>query len=428
MRITCKTRDFLGIDRLSEFQHSVKKRSSKDIEDLIASINKLGFTFPFYVWKNDGVNVTIDGHGRLAALKYMRDSLGETIPPLPVVFIDADDVNQAKEKLLQCNARYGLFIQSNLKDWLAGVDFDAAKIKIPEVNLNNMAKEIPEVKIRFANEPEACSKSGVVYHLLDASVMCGDATDIEVFNELLKKEKIDLCLTSPPYNQKTAKAPRYGAADNFYLDETIDDKSETDQIETCLKVLENMSYFVNGRHTVVWNVSYTKADRNSYGKIIFSPRNPFQVMDTIVWDKGMGMAMPQSFYRRCEMVFVMSVSERSYLCNIISNKETNYWNISPMGAQQDIHKACFPINLANRAIKLFSDMGNVVIDPFCGAGTSLISAQLLGRKSYGIEISPKYVDLIRRRFSTWALDMEYSPRQIGDGYLEADKWEDRAHG
>jgi DNA modification methylase len=428
MRITCKTRDFLGLDDFSEFQENIKKRSSKDIEDLIDSINKLGFTFPFYVWKNGGSNLTIDGHGRLLALRYMRDSLGEEIPPLPVVYIEADDINQAKEKLLQCNSRYGVFVKLNLKDWLVDVDFDASKIKIPELNLEGINQNIPEPKIKFAEEPETLSKPGVVYHLLDASVICGDSTDADVFNELLKKDKIDLCITSPPYNQKTAKAPCYNTTDKFYVDKFIDNKSEEDQIETCLKVLRNISLFVNEKHTIFWNVSYTKFDRNSYGKVVFSPQNPFQVMETLSWDKGVNMSVPQSFYRRCEMIFVMSSSEGTYFCNITSNKETNYWNISPMNAQQDIHKACFPINLANKAIKIFSDTGGVVLDPFCGAGTTLISAQLLNRKSFGIEISPVYTDLIRRRFSKWALGAGYLPHQIGDGYLEADNWEDNDNG
>jgi DNA modification methylase len=424
MRITCKTIDFLGIDELSDFQDDIKKRSSEDIENLIASIQKHGFSFPFYVWKNAGVNFTIDGHGRMIALKRMRDALGETIPPLPVVYIEADSEGEAKEKLLQCNARYSLFIQSNLKEWMKNVDFDASKIKIPEVNLNNVMKDAPEVKIKFRNEAETVSKPGVVYRLLDAAVICGDAMDIETFNELLKKSEIDLCLTSPPYNQKTSLAPAYNAANPFYIDEAVDDKTEAEQIEMHLKVLENISCFVNDKHTIVWNVSYTKSDRNSYGKALFSPRNPFQVMDTIVWDKGASMWTPNSFYRRCEMIFAMSASESRYLTNIAAIGETNYWNITPMGAQQTIHKACFPINLANKGVKLFSDVGGVVFDPFCGAGTTLISAQLLGRKSFGVEISPVYVDLIRRRFSKWALGVGYTPEQIGDGYLEADRWEE----
>jgi DNA modification methylase len=422
MRITCQTRDTLALEELTEFQGGIKKRSTRDIALITESFQKLGFSFPFYVWKNGERNMIIDGHGRLLALKYMRDRLQQEIPALPVVYIAAESEAEAKEKLLQCNARYGLFVETKLKDWLAGVNFDPMKIKIPDVNVNKLVQEMAEVKIRFGAVRGPVSVPGVVYHLLNASVICGDATDSETFNALLKKERIDLALTSPPYNQKSVYAPAYDDRKPLYRDQYVDEKSEAEQIAMCIKVLENISRFVKERHAVVWNVSYSKADRNSYGKVVFSPRNPFQVMETIAWDKGLTNNFQNMLYRRCELIFVMARSEREYLYNALSDRETNYWNISSQGAQQEIHKACFPLNLATKAVKLFSDSGGAVLDPFCGAGTTLIAGQLLGRKAYGIELSPVYVDLIRRRFTRWATELGFSAREIGDGYWEDEAW------
>lgn len=310
-----------------------------------------------------------------------------------------------------------------MKDWLAGVRFDPAKIKIPDVNLARVVQEAAEVRIKFpAERAESVSKPGVVYRLLDARVVCGDATDAETFNGLLEKERINLALTSPPYNQKSVAAPAYVDSDRLYRDKFVDEKPEAEQVDMCLRVLENIARFAADRHAVVWNVSYSKADRNSYGKVVFSPRNPFQVMETIAWDKGMNAIMRGAMYRRYELIFAMAKSEREYLYNPITDGETNYWNISSSGAQQEIHKACFPLNLALKAAKLFSTVGDVMIDPFCGAGTTLIAGQLLGRRSYGIEIAPAYVDLIRRRFSRWAVERGFAPGRIGDGYLEDAEW------
>jgi DNA modification methylase len=169
----------------------------------------------------------------------------------------------------------------------------------------------------------------------------------------------------------------------------------------------------------VWNVSYNAHDRNSYGKVLFSPGNPFQVMDTIAWDKGTNVFLGNSYlFRRAEFIFALAKTHEQYKINLgIDSTITNMWRINAQGAQQKTHKACFPLALADQALRLFSDEGEVVVDPFCGAGTTLIAAQRLNRVSFGIEISAKYCDLIRRRFTSWAVTQGFAPEQIGDGYL-----------
>jgi DNA modification methylase len=420
MDITCKTADALDIDDLTEFQDDIKNRSFNDIQKIMLSIERLGFSFPFYVWRSAGKNFVLDGHGRLAALKYMREQKDEAIPALPVVYIDARDEKQAKEKLLQCNSRYGVFYLSKIKDWLGDFDFDPTKIKIPDISLASITKEVSEALIDRPVQ-EVYSKSGVCYHLMDATLICGDATDLRTFSELLKKRRIDVALTSPPYNQKTNSFPmRLGIQESLYNDDVMDDKTEAEQIAMCMKVLQNLAAFANDKHVIVWNVCYNAHDRNSYGKVLFSPDNPFQVMDAIAWDKCTnGFIANNHLFRQAEFIFALAKSYSQYKINIgIDNSITNMWKFAAQGAQQKTHKACFPLSMANQAVKLFSDVGDVVVDPFCGAGTTLIAAQRLNRVSFGIEISPKYCDLIRRRFSSWATELGFAPDQIGDGYLE----------
>lgn len=73
LKITCQTRDSLPLDALTEFQTDIKKRSSRDVKFIIASFDRHGFSFPFYVWKNGANNFIIDGHGRLTALRWLRN-------------------------------------------------------------------------------------------------------------------------------------------------------------------------------------------------------------------------------------------------------------------------------------------------------------------------------------------------------------------
>ena len=61
------------------------------------------------------------------------------------------------------------------------------------------------------------------------------------------------------------------------------------------------------------------------------------------------------------------------------------------------HEAPFPFELPKRCIQLFSFVGDTVLDPFCGSGTTLIEAIRLNRKAVGIELQQNYCDLTRKR-------------------------------
>ena len=79
------------------------------------------------------------------------------------------------------------------------------------------------------------------------------------------------------------------------------------------------------------------------------------------------------------------------------------------------HAAAFPVGLPSFFIKAYTDPGDLVYEPFCGSGTTLIAAAKEGRVCRGIEISPKYCDVIRRRWTKWA---KQNNREVGTGGLE----------
>ena len=95
IEIKCTGSDTISVDDLTEFQGELKERSAGDVEKIIKSIKKHGFSFPFFVWQNNGINNVLDGHGRLLAIKTMRAAVSVfssdqplfgTVTP-PIVFI-----------------------------------------------------------------------------------------------------------------------------------------------------------------------------------------------------------------------------------------------------------------------------------------------------------------------------------------------------
>jgi site-specific DNA-methyltransferase (adenine-specific) len=70
------------------------------------------------------------------------------------------------------------------------------------------------------------------------------------------------------------------------------------------------------------------------------------------------------------------------------------WNIP--GASTKHHPAPFPLELANRLVRMFSFTNDTVLDPFCGSGTTMIAALRTGRNSIGVEIDPEYCRMAAR--------------------------------
>ena len=125
IEINCTGSDTIKLHELTEFQGELKERSAGDVEKIIKSIKKHGFSFPFFVWKNDGKNNVLDGHGHLIALKQMA-AAGEEIPALPCVYINAKDEAEAKEKLLKLNSQYGHMTADSVAAFLGDIKIDFA--------------------------------------------------------------------------------------------------------------------------------------------------------------------------------------------------------------------------------------------------------------------------------------------------------------
>jgi len=65
VNIKCSGAESLPVDSIEDMQGNLKKRGQKEIESIITSIKKYGFSFPFFIWKHKGTNKCLDGHGRI---------------------------------------------------------------------------------------------------------------------------------------------------------------------------------------------------------------------------------------------------------------------------------------------------------------------------------------------------------------------------
>ena len=137
-----------------------------------------------------------------------------------------------------------------------------------------------------------------------------------------------------------------------------------------------------------------------------------ELKNLVVWSKtnaGQG-----SLYRsQHELIFVYKIGDGSYLNNVELGRHgrnrSNVWtyagaNTFRAGRMADLtaHPTVKPIALVADAIRDCSRRGDVVLDPFAGVGTTILAAERIGRRSYGIEIDPLYVDAAVRRWQSFA--------------------------
>jgi hypothetical protein len=162
IKIACHAADILPLERIEEFQKNLKQRSKKDIENIITSIEKYGFSFPFAVWNGNGHNYCLDGHGRIKALCEMRNR-GYSLPMFPVVYVDAADEDEAKQKLLRCDSRYGQITMEGYLEFTEGMMVMTEELGMPEIKFDmnlgesraSAYKEKTELIIECASEAQA---------------------------------------------------------------------------------------------------------------------------------------------------------------------------------------------------------------------------------------------------------------------------------
>lgn len=237
----------------------------------------------------------------------------------------------------------------------------------------------------------------------------------------LQKETVDLVVTSPPYSSIRKSYPGTHPTDytewflpiaeeilrtltpdgSFILN--INDKCEDGEripypFEIVIKLRERGFYFID---TIIWTktngVPCAGRRRSDYFEYIFH----FAKSKTPVWNPDeIRLPYKEASLKRAQSPIKQNTSNRE------SRKDSKYkdWNLHPLGAYPNNvipfpkdsgknHCASFHIELPSHFIKAHSAPGAVVLDPFCGRGTTCMAAHLLGRKWIGFEIENKYIDL-----------------------------------
>lgn len=184
--IKCETKDTMKLEDMTVLQGNLKARTDDDYAKIKKSILKYGFSFPAFIWveKKTKTNYLIDGTGRYSALKQMQEE-GYIIPELPIVYIQAKDKAEAKNKLLRLNSQYGKMSRDSVLEFASDIELDFSEIALPDTTISfEDVQETQETQgdddIPDIDEKEKPnSERGCMYELGNSILMCGDSTDAE---------------------------------------------------------------------------------------------------------------------------------------------------------------------------------------------------------------------------------------------------------
>lgn len=384
----------IEIEYLTKDPANVRKHSGRNLEAIKGSLLRFGQQKPIVV---NGDGIVVAGNGTLAAAR----DLGWT----------RIDVVQTDLKNTEATA---FAIADNRSSELAEWDDDALVQQLNALQLEDEAlldaagfsdaeltalvdevtgitegntdpDEVPEVP----EEPTA--QPGQIWQLGNHRLMCGDSTSAEDVAALMCGQKADMVFTSPPYN--VGKTPNGNESKYIDLVDNISPEDYRELLNSFVSLsLEYCSY-------VFCNIQSVAGNKRALISHLYDMRDFFA--DTIIWDKQSAEpAMAERVLNsRFEYIHIFSKeAKRTIGTRRFRGTMENVFELNSRKGKEfaAIHKATFRVELPLYFVENFSTES--IYDPFCGSGTTIIACEQLGRKCYGMELSPAYCDVIIKRW------------------------------
>jgi DNA modification methylase len=373
------------------------KEMTKDgFAKLKRSILKKGFGAPFFVWDHPERPMILDGVHRKRAMLSLEED-GHKIPDLlPASFIECRDRKDAMEWVLAFSSVYAQTTEEGLYQVIIDeqLDFNEIKeiIELPEISMRKfeagyMTDHLEEDEVPPAPE-EPRSKMGDVYELGPHRLMCGDSTDGSNVLTLMADKVPVLMVTDPPYGVDYDPKWRARAGVNKSkgrMDEVTGD-DRADWGETWGLFAPQSAYVWHaGVQAVTVATSLEKAD--------------YRLISQIIWVKDR-YALSRGDYHWGHEPCWYAVREGSTHNWQGARDQSTTWMINRVDKNEEAygHSTQKPIECMLRPIMNNSKVGELVVDPFMGTGTTLVAAEHSGRICYGMELEPKYIDVAVTRW------------------------------
>ena len=364
--------------------HSKNPRqfTDKGMKDLENSINSIGFMQPINI-NQDGT--ILSGHARTLKLKEMGETEVDVYVPDRLL-----TPKQEEEVLVRANA-------NTAGQW----DFDLLANEFDLEELNEWGLEVPDMEVEeleakeddFDGTPPAkpITVLGDLYEIGEHRLLCGDSTCSDAVARLMNGKKADMVFTDPPYGMfldtdyskikgtKNSKEFKGNKTGNKY-DKIIGDNEDfTPELINTI-----FASFPKTKEIFIWGADYFVNLLPNYGKD----------GSWLVWNKRSSEAQQRGIGNCFELCWSLNKHKRFVLdfewFGFLSKDDSNE-------ARNRQHPSMKPSKLISRMINEFCKDATIIVDIFLGSGSTMVASHQLKRKCYGMELDPKYCDVIVKR-------------------------------
>lgn len=348
---------------------------------VMKSIEEFGFKVPIVIDKNGTI---VTGHTRLKAAK----KLGmKTVP-----CIVADDLTpeQIKAFRLADNkvAEAAEWDMELLNEELDGIiDIDMSDFNFGDINDSPSSEDVVEddgENIELPSEPK--TRLGDIWMIGRHKLMCGDATSEDVLKRLMGGDKADMYLTDPPYNVAyEGKTEDKLTIQNDSMEDSAFYQFLVDSFVAADSVMNEGAAFY------VWH-----ADSEGYNFRGACRAVEWELRECLIWNKNTMVLGRQDYqwkHEPCLYGWKGGAAHNWYS----DRKQTTVIDMNKPNRNAE-HPTMKPVQLFAYLMENSSKPGDIVLDSFCGSGTTLIACEQMGRVARVLEIDPKYCDVIVERY------------------------------
>lgn len=423
--------DYISITDLNPAEYNPRKWDDEAVKNLKESIKRFGLVDPIIVNSAESrKNIVIGGHFRLKVAKDLR------IKEIPVVYINISDLEKEKELNLRLNSNTGNW------DWDLLASFDESilsDIGFSSEELDNIFDvDDPPDQFDLQRELEKLDikkitiQKGDIWQLGDHKLLCGDSTIETDIIKLMNGEKADFCLTDPPYildylngkHKHGTATEGFGAKrDRRYL--------ETDVLppDFTQKWMANVAKIQKENFSIIVYENW-KNIRTIWGEM----EKYWKVKNMIVWhlpNRHQGFASKYKLFSKHDIAMVGASPNTDIEFNNEEEKDglqeeyetalyaisgkpqwesyekgkkyqpTDFIELNASDEKQSGQGVIFgtkPLEILIPYIKVLTKRGDLIVEPFLGSGSTLIAAEKMKRRCFGMEKSPVYAEVIKKRW------------------------------
>jgi DNA modification methylase len=303
---------------------------------------------------------------------------------VPIIKASGLSEEKQREFLIKDNVSGGEWDWDMLANQWDELELDAWGLDIPDFAVKELEAEEDDFAV-----PEGGIETDIVlgdlFEIGEHRLLCGDSTDSDSVAKLMNGQKADMVFTDPPYGMAYESNAWDSKKSDVKIKRTDTQILNDENTNVGIDALNLIPLFLNNnRHFYIW----CRWDCfNDFKQVC---ENIGKIKSVIVWDKGgPGLGDLKGSYGDSEWSIFGMIGRRE-----LHERQNGVWQVNRMKGLQMQHPTQKPLEICERGINNSTNLNELILDLFLGSGSTMIASHQLKRKCYGMELDPKYCQVI----------------------------------